>query len=52
MYLKQMATVALLTVASADAALKMDVLHNISKKKLSKRETLPIHFLKLVLPWY
>lgn len=33
MYLKQMATVALLTVASADAALKMDVLHNISKKK-------------------
>lgn len=32
MYLKQMATVALLTVASADAAGEMDVLHNISKK--------------------
>lgn len=32
MYLKQMATVALLTVASADAAGEMDGLHNISKK--------------------
>lgn len=33
-YLKQMAPVALLTVASADVAGEMDVSHNISKKKM------------------